>query len=125
LWQFAVAASILLLLGIFISQNFTSPSYEDYAHYPQISLAVRGDSNAVLQQAEQAFNTGDYTEAAALFGSLPEEERKQPEIVLYHAISLVEQGEYERADGMFKTLFESTSAFKNDAMWYGGLSLLK
>ncbi|RAV30539.1 hypothetical protein [Sinomicrobium soli] len=124
-WQIAVAATVLVLLGIFFSPRIAAPSYGDYAHYPQISLAVRGDGDAVLQQAEQAFNTGDYAGAAASFERLPEEERSQPGIMLYHAISLVELEEYKRADGMFETLFTGASAFKYDAMWYGGLSLLK
>lgn len=124
-WQMAAAAGVLIILGIFLSRRLSAPSYEDYANYPEISLAVRGGDNAVLLQAETAFNNGNYGEAAAMFGDILKEGDANPEILLYHAISLVELNRFEEADTTFGKLVASGSAIQYDAMWYGALSKLK
>ncbi|SFW74697.1 Tetratricopeptide repeat-containing protein [Sinomicrobium oceani] len=124
-WQIAVAASVLILLGIFLSRRMTVPSYEDYAIYPEISLVVRGEENAELYRAETAFNHKNYEEAARLFGEILREDPAHAEISLYYAIALVEQNRFGEADMVFAGLIGSRSVFRTEALWYGALSKLK
>ncbi|MGS2739094.1 tetratricopeptide repeat protein [Sinomicrobium sp. M5D2P17] len=125
LWQIAVAASVLVILGIFFSRRISIPVYEDYADYPQLSLAMRGEGNTLLQQAETAFNAGDYEKASVLFEDILKADGTNAEISLYYAVSLVELGRYEEADTGFSALMDSRSVFRTEAMWYRALSKLK
>lgn len=124
-WKLAVAASIIVVVGFFYSQWFTTPVYNDYADYPQISLAVRGDTNQNAAQAENAFNSQNYREAIPLFKNLLESEPKNREIQLFLAVSLVEENAFAEADTLFDSLLKEPSAYLNQARWYAALSNLK
>ncbi|RNL84682.1 tetratricopeptide repeat protein [Sinomicrobium pectinilyticum] len=124
-WQIAVAASILVILGIFFFRRTGMPVYEDYADYPQLSLTVRGGENTLLKQAETAFNEGDYGKASVLFEDILKADRTNAEISFYYAVSLVELGRYEEADTGFSALMASRSVFRTEAIWYGALSKLR
>jgi len=124
-WKLAVAASFILILGLFYSQWFTTPVYNDYAAYPQISLTVRGDTSQVAAEAENAFNAQNYQDAIPLFKSLLEAEPENTEIQLYLAVSLVEENAFAEAEAVFDDLLKQPSAYLNQARWYAALSKLK
>lgn len=124
-WKLAVAASLLVVFGIFFSQWFTTPSYQDYADYPQISLTVRGDGNQIKVEAENAFNAQNYHKAIPLLKSLLEIEPENKEIRLYLAVSLVEVNAFAEADTLFGILLKERSAHLNEVRWYAALSKLK
>ncbi len=124
-WKLAVAASIVVVVGFFYSQWFTTPVYSDYADYPQISLAVRGEVNEMAAEAENAFNTQNHQKAIPLFKSLMENEPENREIQLFLAVSLVEENAFAEADALFDSLLKEPSAYLNQARWYAALSKLK
>lgn len=124
-WKLAVAASILVIVGVFYSQWFTTPVYSDFAAYPQISLAVRGDINQLAAEAEKAFNSQNYQEAIPLFKSLLEADPQNREIQLFLAVSQVEENAFAKADTLFGSLLKEPSAYLNQARWYAALSKLK
>lgn len=120
-----IAAGILLFLGIFISQLFSEPQYSDYAHYPEISLTVRGAENALLLEAENAFNTKDFKTANQLFTQLINNDSATSELQLYQAISLIELKKYAQADSILTELIYAPSVYQSEAKWYAALSKLK
>lgn len=124
-WKLAVAASIVVIVGFFYAQWFTTPVYQDFADYPHISLTVRGDSSQLKAEAEKAFNTQNYKEAIPLFKTLLETEPENTEIQLYLAVALVEQDAFAEADTLFNELINEPSAYLNQARWYAALSKLK
>jgi anti-sigma-K factor RskA len=124
-WKLAVAASMLVIVGFFYSQWFTTPVYNDYANYPQISLAVRGDINQIAAEAESAFNSQNYREAIPHFKMVLESEPENREIQLFLAVSLVEENAFAEADVLFDSLLRDSSAYSNQARWYAALSKLK
>ncbi|NCT19241.1 MAG: hypothetical protein COZ75_13485 [Flavobacteriaceae bacterium CG_4_8_14_3_um_filter_34_10] len=124
-WKIAVAASILVVFGVFFSQWFSTPVYGDYANYPEISLTVRGNQNELITKAEQAFNQAKYEEAASYFDQLLTTDSTNLELKLYKAITLVELNKMEAADVLFNEVAASTSVYANQALWYGALSKLK
>lgn len=124
-WKLAVAASILVVFGVFFSQWFSTPVYGDYANYPEISLTVRGNQNELITKAEQAFNQANYNEAASYFDQLLTTDSTNHELKLYKAITLVELNKMEAADVLFNEVAASTSVYVNQALWYGALSKLK
>ena len=125
-YKLAIAASVALLLGFFVFNQFSSgPSYSDFANYDQISLTVRGTNNALLKEAETAFNTKNYEEAELLFNQILEEDSNNTEVQLYKSITLIETNQFTEADELLKGLSEGNSIYKNKAKWYLALSKLK
>lgn len=124
-WKLAVAASILLVVGFFYSQWFTTPVYNDYANYPSISLTVRGETNQIAAQAENAFNTQNYPKAIPLFKSLLTNDPENIEVQLFLAVSFVEENAFSKADNIYDSLITTPSAFQNQALYYAALSKLK
>ena len=124
-WKLAVAASMLIIAGLFYSQWFTTPVYSDYADYPLISLAVRGDTNQNAIEAETAFNSQNYKKAIPLLKKLVEAEPENREVQLFLAVSLVEENAFAEADMLFNSLLQKPSAYLNQARWYAALSKLK
>lgn len=124
-WQYGMAASVALLIGIFVFNNFSNPTYNDFNDYENISLSVRGTSDDLLQTAEIAFNHKDFAKAETAFKQLIAEDENNSEIKIYSAISNIELNNFELADSLLLDLKEGNSAYKNKAIWYLALSKLK
>ncbi|MBP0904698.1 hypothetical protein ACFSKN_10560 [Mariniflexile gromovii] len=124
-WQFAMAASILLLIGFTIFNNFSSPVYEDFANYDSINLTVRGDQDALLKTAENAFNSKDFAKADEAFKSLMLMDKDNTELKFYRAIASLELNKFDTAEGLLIGLSKGQSVYKNKATWYLALSKLK
>ena len=101
------------------------PSYSDFANYNQISLTVRGTSDALLKEAETAFNNKNYEEAEQLFNQILEQVSSNTEIQLYKSITLIETNQFDEADELLEGISEGNSIYKNKATWYLALSKLK
>lgn len=124
-WQYAMAASVLLIIGISVFNNFSSPVYNDFANYDSISLTVRGEQDALLKTAETAFNAKDFSKADEAFKSLILMDKDNVEIKFYRALSSLELNKFDTAEGLLIELSNGQSAFKNKAIWYLALSKLK
>ncbi|WP_445731026.1 tetratricopeptide repeat protein [Mariniflexile sp.] len=124
-WQYAMAATIALLIGITVFNNLSTPDYGDYANYDSISLTVRGEQDALLKTAENAFNTKDYAKAEAAFKSLMVLEKDNAELQFYRAIANLELNKFETAESLLTSLSKGQSAYKYKAIWYLALSSLK
>ncbi|WP_372757236.1 tol-pal system YbgF family protein [Mariniflexile sp.] len=124
-WQYAVAASIALLIGIVMFNNFSTPVYSDYANYESISLTVRGGQDGLLKTAENAFNTKDFAKAEIAFKELLITDENNTELQFYRGVTNIELNNYALADWLLKGLKEGNSVYKNKATWYLALSKLK
>ena len=122
---FAIAASLLLLLGFTFFQQFSSPSFNDYNNYQKISLTVRGDDDQLIKSAENSFNSRDFENAVTGFEALTEKDPTNSEYQLFYAISLMELNKFEKADAIFGKIAEGNSVYKQQAVWYHALSKLK
>lgn len=124
-WYYSVAAGVILLFGVVIAQQFSSPTYDDFANYGTISLTVRGSENDLQNKAEKAFNNKDYKDAEKYLSQLLHKDQDNLELQLYKAVSLVELNKYEEADVLYQTIIQSPSVYNNKAKWYLALSKLK
>ena len=124
-WQYAMAASVVLLIGIFTFNNFSNPTFNDYNNYDIISLTVRGEQDALLKTAENAFNNENFAKAEAVFGQLLAHDDSNKELQLYRGIALLELDKFDEADSLFSRLSNMPSVYKNKAIWYLALSKLK
>ena len=123
--QFAMAASIVILLGVFIFNQFSDPAYGDYNNHETISLTVRGVEDSVLKDAEKAFNSKNFTQAEMLFNKILSNDPSNLEVELYKSIALIEMGQVGEADELLRELSETNSAYGNKAKWYWAMSKLK
>lgn len=125
-WKYAVAASLILLLGITVFNDFFSkPSYSDFVSHEPLSLTVRGGQDEFYKQAEEAFNTANYIQAERLFSEILTNNPDMVELKLYRAISLIELNEYTTSDKILEDIAKNDSAYKYTAKWYLALSKLK
>lgn len=124
-WQYAIAASVLLLIGVTLFQQFSTPSFSDYNQYHTVSLTLRGDQDELIQNAEAAFNVRDFKNAEIHFERLTNMYSENIEYQLYHAISLVELDSFDEADAIFGKISETNSVYKYEATWPHALSKLK
>lgn len=124
-WYYSVAAGVILLFGVVIAQQFSSPAYDDFANYGTISLTVRGSENDLQSKAEKAFNNKDYKDAEKYLTQLLQKDQGNLELQLYKAVSLVELNNYEEADVLYQNVIQSPSVYSNKAKWYLALSKLK
>jgi len=122
-WQYAIAASVALLVGLFVFQNI-NPSYDDYNNTEMATFIERGDVNVNLKLAQDAFNAKNYKAAIPHFEAVLNS-TKSPEIQYFYAVSLLEDNQFQKAETNLSELKSGTSIFKNKAIWYLALTKLK
>jgi predicted Zn-dependent protease len=122
-WQYAIAASAAILVGLFVFQNI-NPSFEDYDNPEMATFTERGDVNENLKLAQDAFNAKNYKAAIPHFDAVLNS-TKSPEIQYFYAVSLLEDNQFQKAETNLSELKSGTSIYKNKATWYLALSKLK
>lgn len=123
-WRYLVAASIVLLVGLFFLIQHPNPNFEDYNQHENAYFTERGNANATLKLAEEAFNAKNYKEAIPAFEKILEN-KKKPEIQYFYAISLLEDNQFPAAEAVFNELKSNAPVYKDKALWYLALSRLK
>lgn len=124
-WKYSVAASVVLFMGIMLFYQFGQPDYADYAFNDAISLVERDGEALAFAKAETAFNSKSYSEAIIHFDAILAIDSTNSEVFYYKGIALVETGNYDQADAIFRELADGKTLYKNKAVWYGALSKLK
>lgn len=122
-WQYAIAASVAILVGLFLFQNI-NPSFEDYNNPENAYFTERGEVNENLKQAQDAFNAKNYKKAIPYFEAVLKE-NKLPEIQYFYAVSLLEDNQFQKSETNLTELKSGTSIYKNKSTWYLALSKLK
>ncbi len=124
-WHYAVAATVILVVGLFLFNDFGKPTYSEFATQDAISLTMRGNSNATAKEAETAFNNGDYKEALTHFNNLLQNAPDTVQFQLYKAQALIEQDKFEQAEKILKHISEGNSVYVSKSRWWMALSKLK
>lgn len=122
-WQYAIAASVAILAGLFFFQNI-NPSFDGYNNPEMATFIERGDVNENLKLAQDAFNSKKYKTSIPYFEGVLKV-NKSPEIQYFYAVSLLENNQFQKAEINFSELKSGTSIYKNKATWYLALSKLK
>lgn len=125
LYKYAIAASVVLLFGFFLFNQFSNPEYSDYSQYGTVSLTVRGSNSTLLKTAEEAFNNKDFTKADKVLENLINQDKNNSELKLYRAISNIELNNFKTSDVLLNDLRNGDSVYKYTAAWYLALSKLK
>ena len=122
-WQYAIAASVAILVGLFVFQNI-NPSFDDYNNPEMATFIERGDVNENLKLAQDAFNAQKYKTAIPYFEAVLKA-NKSPEIQYFYAVSLLEDNQFQKAETNLSELKTGASIYKDKATWYLALSKLK
>jgi hypothetical protein len=127
----AVAASIGIIAVTFIFLNRTESPAELYAAYfepyPNVFAPIqRGGDNVVDKRstAFQAYESGDYAQAASLFTELLKEKKEPGMLLLLGNANLILDNPKE-ARNNFITLINDYDEYDLQGKWYLGLSYLK
>ncbi len=124
-WHYAAAASVLILIGVFLFGNWGNPVYTDYAKHSPISLTLRGQADERAQKAEEAYNQKDYKNALIYLNQLLSASPQKVNLQYYKAVSLVETDQFEKADALLMKLAQGQSVYASKALWMAALSKLK
>ena len=122
-WQYAIAASVAILVVLFFFQNI-NPSFDDYNEPENAAFTERGEVNENLKQAQDAFNTKNYQAAIPYFEAILKV-NKSPEIQYFYSVSLLEDNQFQKAETNLLDLKSGTSIYATKATWYFALSKLK
>ncbi|QKX05905.1 hypothetical protein HN014_13645 [Aquimarina sp. TRL1] len=124
-WKYGVAASILVILGVFTFFNKNHPpEYKDFVSIPELTITERQSENKLIKATEMAFNSKAYADAEKLLEGLLEE-TENTTYQFYYGISLLEQNKHQEASTVFLSLYEGTSVYKYKAIWFEALNQLK
>lgn len=120
---FAIAAMLVVFIGIWYLNQGGNPSYSDYNMHNEANFVERSDVNLDLKVAQDYFNSKEYKKASESFAKI--ENLTNPEIQLYYAISLIEIDDYSKSNILLENISQGNSVYKEDAIWYLALSSLK
>lgn len=125
-WYTWAAAACITLLGVAIIYSIIDkPEYTDYAHFERLELTQRGNTKALQQDAQEAFNNGAYELAVVYFNTLLQQDPQNTELLLYNGIALLELNRIKEADSIFIQVSASPSVYQTKAQWLLALSALK
>ncbi len=123
-WSYAVAASVAIIIGVYFF-NQGSPTYNDFAVIPELSITERGEVEETVKKAESAFNENSYAVAEKYLSLLVSKDPKNAEYQFYYAISLLEQDKYSETSVVLNTLLQGKSVYQYRALWFEALNQLK
>jgi hypothetical protein len=123
-WQYAVAASVAVLFGLFFLNQNSNPTFEDYNQPETAFFTERGEADANLKLAQDAFNGKQYKTVIPLFETILKT-NKSAEIQYFYGIALLEENRVVDAETVFNALKTGNSIYKNKAIWSLALSKLK
>jgi len=124
-WKYAIAAAVIVLIGLTFMFSSGDPLYADYAFNESISLVERDGEGTAFAKAETAFNAKEYLEAIVYFDAILAADSANAEVQYYKGIALVEVEKYDEAAAIFNQLTDGNTLYKHKATWYNALSKLK
>jgi len=127
-YKYAVAASIALLMGFFVYNQFSGgANYSDFNTHETVDFTVRGAEGNVglLIKTTKAFNDKEYEKANAYLEELLVSDPENTEYNFYYAITNIELNNFAKAETILISISKGSSAYSNRAKWYLALSKLK
>ncbi len=128
IYKFAIAASIALIMGFFVYNQFSSgASYSDFNTHDTVDFSVRGTEGNIglLIKTTKAFNNKEYEKAKTYLVELLQNDPENVEFNFYYAITNIELDNFAKAETILYAISEGNSAYNHRAKWYLALSKLK
>lgn len=128
-WISGIAASLLLLLGVYFFRdtNYSSNQLFDkyFEAYPN-AYTIKGNSDdtSLSKKAFNFYDAGNYILAVDMFKKISDERSLNSSEHFYYGISLLATQKLEEAKSQLKKV-TSIHPLYNEARWYTSLSLIK
>lgn len=120
-----LAAAVLVVLIAAWFLFAPEPSlYRQYAQYQPLHLSERGNSNALVVEADATFNAKDFPRALDALDRLLAAEPDNGSARLYKGICLLEMNRPADARKVLEPLATGRSALRAEGIWYTALSYL-
>jgi tetratricopeptide (TPR) repeat protein len=120
----AAAASFALLITAYFL--FRTPLYDQFATHPPLALVEKSATQEQLRyEAETAFNSQHYEQAAVLLEQLLRNHPDDDLIRIYLGIAQMEVGKIQEARKLFAEVASEDPAIRDFAQWNLVLSYLK
>jgi TolA-binding protein len=123
-WYYAMAASVAVLIGIWMFNATTPPNFNEYNQFEEANFVERGSVTTTLKNAQKAFNEKEYKKAIPLFEKIMNK-KSTPEIEYYYAIALLQENDYQTSETVLNNLQFGKSIYASKAIWWLALSNLK
>lgn len=119
----AAAAAILIL---FIWSPWKADLYNKYSQIEMPGMAERSaGADSIAIKAEVAFNQKDYPSARGYLHAVHEQDPVNPMFTFYYGVTLMHVDSLEKSRDILAHLSEGPSIYKNDALFFLGMSYLK
>ncbi len=124
---YIAGAAAAIALVIYLALPFLMPGtlYDQFNDHQQLALQERGDNTTLAQEAENAFNNGNYELAYAKLSELTQATPDDTRAQLALGITALETDKLVEAKTIFNTLSNGDSAVKDNATWYLALTYVK
>lgn len=125
-WMGAVGVAAAIALLVLVFNPFASPDlYRQYAQHQPLNLVEKGDSEAMAEAAQAAFNAGDYAQAYPQLKAYLEKEPADVPAQLALGIAALETDRQQEAESIFSSLAGGESVLAAAGQFYLGLAYLK
>jgi len=132
-WWYAAAAFAAAIVFILIVRPFEAETFDNeklFAYYAKdvesLSAAERGSNNdTLLLQAVNLFNKKDYAQSLPLLKSVLAGKPNETDIIVATGICYLQTNQYDSAIKVFDEVANVNTVYKNLAIWYKALVLLK
>lgn len=125
IWKYAAAIVLLVSVGAYFLLDQNHPQYKDFTNTTNIALVQRSGGEATAKKAENAFNNKNFQKATSYLSELLSKDPDNQELLLYRGIAQIETDSFTKAYQDLDKVAAGTSVFKNEALWYKALGLLK
>ena len=122
-----IAAMVLIIVGLSVYLNFFNTNlYDEYFEiYPNVyQPVVRSVSQSTTDKAFVYYENKKYEEAQQSFELLLEN-KPNPNIQFYYALSLLNDEKFEKASSEFQNLLNIDFEFQPEVYWYYALAEIK
>jgi len=132
-WWYAAAAVAAAVVSILILRPFGGENFNNeklFAHYAKniesLSTGERGTgSDTLLLEAVNLFNKKDYNNSLPLLKNILVNNPNETDLVIATGVCYMQISEYDSAIKIFDNLANGNTVYKNQAIWYKALTLLK
>ena len=124
-WIAAVAAAVALLLVLWNPFRPAKSLYEQFAIHQQLVFAERGDGAQSREEAQVAFNRGEYKAAYPQLLRLEPDMPDNAQLQLAIGVAALETGRTVEARSRFQALADGNTALQPYGLWYLALTEVK
>ena len=131
-WWYAAASVAAAVIVIFVFRPFSGESFNSdklFAYYSKeivsLSEGQRGVNDTLAVKAASLYNKKDYSQALPLLQKTLSAKPDDTELMLATGVCYMQTAKTDSAIKIFDKIADGSTVYKNQAIWYKALVLLK